>query len=122
MKQSYSHRIDSISLAILDVVDCEDGVFHITRISVPEKHRGRGFGSKVLRECTEDADRESVTLSLEVLTSGDMTEDDLRAWYARHGFVPYMDVMYREPKKLRRSELTSSSTPDMMISLNRRRS
>lgn len=70
----------------------------ITRINVPEPLRGRGLGTKILSEILADADAEGVVLELHPFSSGHFTDDELRAWYSRHGFVTQPDrTMHRQP-------------------------
>lgn len=71
----------------------------ITRINIPEKSRGNGYGSRLLRRITDDADAEVVKLVLEPFPSGPLDYDALVAWYTRHGFrMTRHGYMLREPK------------------------
>jgi GNAT superfamily N-acetyltransferase len=75
--------------AIGDVSEIGTGVYLINRINVPEPFRGQGYGHRILQCILNDADREHVTLVLEVHASDSrdiMTNDTLIAWYRRHGF------------------------------------
>jgi GNAT superfamily N-acetyltransferase len=75
----------------------------ITRINVPDIHRGKGLGSKLLKAILQDADQEQVTLALEVFSSGDLDYSDLVNWYGRYGFtVPRFGYLVRKP--LRREQ------------------
>lgn len=58
----------------------------ITRINVPEKERGNGYGSALLDQIVSDADRDGVDLQLEVSPSGGLNYDQLVEWYKRRGF------------------------------------
>ena len=58
----------------------------ITRINVPTKFRGNGYGTALLKQILADADAEGATLQLEVLPSGPLDYDELVAWYGRYGF------------------------------------
>lgn len=51
-----------------------------------ERYRGQGFGTKILNMILEDADKEGVILILEPVASGGLTNNELVAWYERHGF------------------------------------
>ncbi|MBK9497466.1 MAG: GNAT family N-acetyltransferase [Xanthomonadales bacterium] len=87
--------------AVADVVDGRDlglcagpsGI--ITRINVPPKARGLGFGSRLLREILHDADAEGVTLILEINPSGDLNFAQLEAWYMRYDFVAISEGYYQ---------------------------
>lgn len=59
----------------------------IHRINVPASHRGKGIGSKLLREICADADSENTELRLVVSPSGDLNFTDLYEWYSRYGFI-----------------------------------
>jgi ribosomal protein S18 acetylase RimI-like enzyme len=79
----YEHR------AIADLTNLGEvvpGTMTITRINVPEEHRGRGFGTKLLVRILDEADSEHVHLSLLVVPSGPLDYDALVSWYERHGF------------------------------------
>lgn len=70
----------------------------ITRINVPDEHRGNRLGSKLLKEICEDADKEQITLWLEIMPSGPLDYDALESWYKRYGFKG--NGMYkRKPKQ-----------------------
>lgn len=58
----------------------------ITRINVPIRNRGKGFGTAMLKRITDDADRLGVMLYLQPISSGHWNNRTLRAWYVRHGF------------------------------------
>jgi GNAT superfamily N-acetyltransferase len=71
----------------------------ITRINVPKAHRGRGYGSALLRRILADADAEQVILQLEISPSDGLTYSQLAAWYYRNGFKPQAHgYMRRKPK------------------------
>lgn len=71
----------------------------VTRINVMEKFRGQGYGTKVLDLILQDADAEGVTLFLEPVASGGLSQEDLTAWYERHGFDWGTWHMKRKPRK-----------------------
>lgn len=58
----------------------------ITRINVPEDHRGKGLGSAILNLILVEADVERITLAVEVSASDGLNHEQLEAWYARKGF------------------------------------
>lgn len=79
-----------------------DKCWWVHRINVPRDVRRRGLGTQLLQMILTDADSEGITLYLEVATSGDMTNDQLCQWYAKHGFYQHPDadwpmVWYRPP-------------------------
>jgi GNAT superfamily N-acetyltransferase len=73
----------------------------IEMIDVPVEHRSKGVGRELLRRITADADAGGVTLYLVISPDrGGLTEDQLAAWYRRHGFVERSDIGYaREPRQ-----------------------
>lgn len=58
----------------------------ITRINVPREYRGKGVGTKLLNQIIAAADEAGNDLWLEIVPSGGLDFDELREWYARHGF------------------------------------
>ena len=78
-------------LAIMDVVQdltIKGGGWIITRINVPEIHRGKGYGSALLDRFLELADHFQKTVSLGASSSNPkFTNGKLREWYKRHGFI-----------------------------------
>lgn len=61
-------------------------VWTLRRINVPEKHRGKGHGSDLLRQVCEAADEAQMPVQLTVYASGALDDDQLTAWYKRYGF------------------------------------
>jgi hypothetical protein len=51
-----------------------------------------------MRECLADADAEGVTLYLWINAYGDMSEEQLSAWYKRCGFVEQEGLYTRRPQ------------------------
>jgi len=74
------------------------GSYLITRINVPIKVRGNGFGTAILKRITDDADRLGVTLYVQPMSSGSWNNRTLRAWYVRHGFRFGRNYYTRAPK------------------------
>lgn len=105
MKNSYSIRIDEFSLAILDLSDYFGQGLIINRINVPPQHRGLGYGRALLAWALADADRTGTTLWLEISPSGEMTYDQLAAWYQRNRFIGM--GIYRRTPAIRRNRGTS---------------
>ncbi len=98
MNNSYYRKLDSFSLASIDLTQWSVNEWMINRIYVPEKYRCRGIGNELLEEVTADADAEEAVLLLEVSSYGEMNNEQLTEWYERHGFERYIDCMYRYPK------------------------
>lgn len=94
-------------IAIVDLVapgEFLPGAWVITRINVPAKFRGQGYGSMLLKKICRRADRHGESLALEIQPSGPLDHDDLRRWYGRHGFLAsakYSGVMIRRPRQCR---------------------
>lgn len=103
MRSCYSKILGPIRLAVLDVspmygANGIDG-FVINRVKTPSDHRGQGHARELMRECLADADSEGVTLYLSINAYGDMSEEQLSAWYKRCGFVEGEEGWYtRNPK------------------------
>lgn len=97
MQTAYYKKIDSTSLAVLDLVDYYGEGLIITRINVPKKHRGKGYASVLLKECIADADETKTTLFLEIQSSDGLSYEQLEAWYRRHGFKGFT-MFKRRPK------------------------
>ena len=81
--------------------------FYINRINVPYQYRGKGLGRRLLKEALSDADREGATLYLEINPYGEMTHQQLEAWYMRYGFtkhyIPGVYIRRPQEKTLERS-------------------
>lgn len=58
----------------------------ISRINVPQQHRGKGHGTALLKQIMAEADKERLTLFLEIVPSGPLDYNALKAWYERYGF------------------------------------
>lgn len=73
-----------------------DGIGEVTRVHVTIAARGRGLGSRLLRELEDHARRRHLT-ALRLDTRGDLVE--ARRLYARHGYeevAPFNDSPYAE--------------------------
>lgn len=93
--------LDKETRAIADLVDYYSLGMLITRINVPAQARGKGAGSKLLKQIIADADRTHTTLFLEVVPTGGMTAEQLAAWYGRYGFAPWRGgFLRRRPGKM----------------------
>ena len=104
MKRYYAEKC-GLTAAIADLspigevgVPAPRNSFYINRINTPAAHRGQGYASKVMAQVIADADREGVTLVLEV-APGDTTVDyeRLKSWYKRLGFEDKGWYMQRRP-------------------------
>jgi len=92
--------------SVLDYSDNPSPEVWIHRVSVLPKHRRKGIGTRLLKECCADADKEGITLLLSVepdYSDNGMTFPQLVEWYEKHGFrsvrKPY-GIMRREPIKV----------------------
>jgi hypothetical protein len=73
-------------------------VWLINRINVPQKVRGLGYGSALLRQICEDANTEGVVLEVHPTPSGGLNMTQLLRWYRRYGFEGHAGVpMLRYP-------------------------
>jgi GNAT superfamily N-acetyltransferase len=71
----------------------------VTRINVPMRHRGQGYGTALLKRILFDADVGGVTLQLEPQPSDGLSYRQLVEWYRRHGFeFVRTGYMARSPK------------------------
>jgi GNAT superfamily N-acetyltransferase len=67
------------------------GIWRLSAIKVAPSARGQGLAGKALDTLLEEADGDQVMVSLtpeQFGGEGGMTDTQLRAWYARKGFVP----------------------------------
>jgi predicted GNAT family N-acyltransferase len=103
MKPSYIIKC-GFRIAILNVdknlID-SNANFVIVRINVPINERRKGIGTELLKRCLKDAQKEQVSLCLEVLSSSDMSSGRLMQWYKKHGFISdaaHPEIMTWEPK------------------------
>lgn len=88
MQSSY---IDIPSRSIVDLIDHRGGMI-ITRINVPKwpvNMRGQGHARTLMQQVLHDADRDSVTLYLQISPSDGLNYRQLKAWYQRLGFRYY---------------------------------
>lgn len=79
---------DGETNSIADLFYIKDAdVWCITRINVPKQFRGKGTGTRLLKQILDAADKEGAVLVLTVSSSDGLSNDQLDAWYQRHGFV-----------------------------------
>ena len=81
-----STYIDFSTRSILNLSELEEKLYEVNRISVLAPHRGKGIGRKLMEEMLQNADREQVSLVLDINPYGDMNFKQLEAWYGRLGF------------------------------------
>lgn len=98
MKTCFYSKLGAVHLAVLDLVDLEDGQYLVTRINVPKPFRGQKIGSALLDEMLAAADSEAITLKLEVVSSDGLDEDQLIAWYKSRGFNHFGHFWVRTPR------------------------
>jgi ribosomal protein S18 acetylase RimI-like enzyme len=97
MKTCYYIAHESRAACTADLCDYYDEGLILTRINTLPHCRGKGFARTLMREITADADREGITLYLEINASGDMSYDQLAAWYERNGFEDIGGIYRRRP-------------------------
>jgi predicted GNAT family acetyltransferase len=98
MRSCYYHKLTNPPrIAVLDCCDYYGEGRIITRINVPKTHRGHGYATLVLRQCLADADREGITLYIEISPSDGLDYDQLENWYWRHGFRYHGGIYRRRP-------------------------
>ena len=109
MKTFYYEKL-GLRPAVLDIIILGDK-HTISRINTPMEFRGRGIGSRLLERACADADAEGIVLELFVSPSDGLDEDELHAWYSRHGFASVPEVgkffMVRKP--------IQDSSPELVI-------
>lgn len=73
------------------------------KISVAEEHRAKGYGSEVLKKLVGYLDRNQIDLYAYIHSSGSLSEQQLAAWYKRHGFVDSDERGYQLVRKSRQN-------------------
>lgn len=94
MRDVYSRIVDGSIASVSLMPFVAAGITYrwaVTEVAVKPKLRGQGYGRLLMAEVLADADREGVTLCLEILPDhpafGGLTYEQLEAWYMRLGFV-----------------------------------
>ena len=87
--------IDTATRSIADLIDFDLGGLLLTRINVPVAHRGQGHARKLLARILADADREGVTLWLQISPSDGLDYRQLASWYMRRGFHHHEEGLYQ---------------------------
>ncbi|MFE0058732.1 GNAT family N-acetyltransferase [Streptomyces sp. NPDC059003] len=88
-------RVGSALVAYLDVIDCGDELW-VMEVGVHPHHRGRGYGTRLLKTLLDDNPDAQVALSCSSFAPGHvwrhapegLPDPALTAWYTRHGFRP----------------------------------
>lgn len=87
MKPSYFLKICPHHVAEVDLLPFPDGTWWVSRVIVPEPHRGQGHGYILMTDVCAEADKEQVTLVLSAEPyPNTMTREKLMAWYEEFGF------------------------------------
>ncbi len=103
MKTCYSKILSPVRLAVLDVSPAYggDGMdpngYIINRVNTPRDFRGKGHAQELMRRCLADADAKGITLYLWINAYGDMSTEQLDAWFKRLGFVVSDGLYSRTP-------------------------
>ena len=87
MRECYQQRIGPFHASCIDLYAINQHTYMVTRVFTPKKFRGQGFARSLFNKLLADCDRQQVTLELTVNPYGDMTRNQLAAWYKRLGFV-----------------------------------
>jgi len=80
-----------------------DDAVSMRLVQVSPTRRGQGVGNNVVRTLTDLADKFGVTMytSVHSLDATAMNNDQLTAWYGRHGFLPSAEnpvILVRPPR------------------------
>jgi len=92
-----SYYYDRESNSTADLCDYYGHGMILTRINVPIASRGKGVGSRLLDSILADADKDNITLFLEISPSNGLSYEQLEKWYLRKGFSPWNGVYRRLP-------------------------
>ena len=98
MKNCYIIRLSSYRIAIADLTDYYNEGMMLTRINVPKEFRNIKYGTELLGAILTDADKDKVTLFLEISPSDGLDYDQLERWYLNHGFKHWKGIYRRKPK------------------------
>lgn len=98
--RTFTHQIDSVRLAVIDLVPFFDPVIAengenvwVSRINVPRPYRRRGIAAELLALAIAHTAMQGRDLFLCALSSDDNFHNlDLTAWYIRCGFKHFGDV------------------------------
>lgn len=103
MKSSYFRIFEDIKkLAEIDVIDINPFSSLVSRVFVPLEKRSSGIGSSLLKEVTDDADKECITLLVDPRPYFDRSREaykKLIKFYEKAGFkVQKNNYMIRIPE------------------------
>ena len=118
MNTSFYRKVGEYDLAVADLAQMSFGRMLITRINVPVKYRGEGIGSGLLKEICREADKYRMELVLEVMSSGDLSDEELVDWYSRHGFKIVSRENYSSTIMRRVPEFVYRATRPSKISID----
>lgn len=105
MKTAY---FDYETRAIIDVApNVLGGGYVIARVNTPFQHRRQGIARRLMAELLADADAEGVELWLDINPYGEMTYQQLAAWYGRCGFEKVDVAGGRRYRRLPRDKATA---------------
>lgn len=76
---------DSKSFAEITLIN--EKINLVKMIKVVKSDRNKGIGKELLKAMTKFVKENNIPLYLEVASTGDMTDDELQAWYSKNGFV-----------------------------------
>lgn len=79
-------------------------VREVSDVRVEPKYRRQGFGGAIMARACSDADMAGHVLILQPRSIGEMTDEQLVAWYERFGFVMIQaapPLMARAPQQTR---------------------
>lgn len=89
-----------VSIGIAEASWVEDfNAYYFNRIFVNPKYRGKGYGTKLINLILNVIDEKKSKLLLDINPYGDMSYDDLEAFYVRHGFKDIGNHYLYVPKK-----------------------
>jgi len=104
----HSYRDPGGCRSTVDLIEVDDDTWLISRVYTQWNERGIGAASRTLVRVCDDADREDVTLLIQVQPDDDrpgaLSDEQLYSWYQRRGFVRTrsvvdgLEVMERTPR------------------------
>ncbi len=95
----------SCDLAETDIVQesLRPYVREVLDVFVPPNERRKGYGAALMHEVVQSADQRGLGLFLEVKSTGEMTDEQLEAFYAKFGFERFQNepcvLLMRAPRQ-----------------------
>lgn len=89
MREHYMHQATRSIISLSPPTYSTHPGWTICRVSVLPQHRGQGHASQLMRDVTADADRDGVTLYLDIQpdhSPESLSFEELYKFYARNGF------------------------------------